>query len=393
MDIERFREACLALPRAVEEMPFGDDVLTLKVAGKCFAFVSLRGDDLDAYLKCEPEYALQLRAHYEAITPARSHLNRQHWNSVYLDRGLPSAVILHLLRHSYRRVVAGLSRSQRSPGTRSSTAPSSSLSGTLPTPLLSTSITMDTSLLEFIDQVDSTNTYLMEQIASGRRLPQLHTVVGRQQTAGRGMRGNSWVSRQGDSVTCSLLLRSDMLQGRDQFAVSELIAVAVSRTFASFMTEEQRERLSIKWPNDIYWGDRKLAGILIEHSLTGQRVDYSVVGIGMNVNDESFPPELPFAISLRMITGHSLLPMEILIRLHDQIAPLLPDFLLGHYADVHRTFMRQLYRREGFHLFTDVQGQFRAQIKDVSPEGRLVLQREDGWERAYAFKEVRFDAE
>ncbi|MBF1047348.1 MAG: biotin--[acetyl-CoA-carboxylase] ligase, partial [Porphyromonadaceae bacterium] len=92
-------------------------------------------------------------------------------------------------------------------------------------------------------------------------------------------------------------------------------------------------------------------------------------------------------------TGHSLLPMEILIRLHDQIAPLLPDFLLGHYADVHRTFMRQLYRREGFHLFTDVQGQFRAQIKDVSPEGRLVLQREDGWERAYAFKEVRFDAE
>ena len=113
MDIERFREACLALPRAVEEMPFGDDVLTLKVAGKCFAFVSLKGDDLDAYLKCEPEYALQLRAHYEAITPARSHLNRQHWNSVYLDRGLPSAVILQLLRHSYRRVVAGLSRSQR----------------------------------------------------------------------------------------------------------------------------------------------------------------------------------------------------------------------------------------------------------------------------------------
>ena len=68
MDIERFREACLALPRAVEEMPFGDDVLTLKVAGKCFAFVFLRGDDLDAYLKCEPEYAEQLRAHYEAIT-------------------------------------------------------------------------------------------------------------------------------------------------------------------------------------------------------------------------------------------------------------------------------------------------------------------------------------
>lgn len=252
---------------------------------------------------------------------------------------------------------------------------------------------MDTSLLEFIDQVASTNTYLMEQLSSGRTLPQLHTVVCRQQTAGRGMRGNSWTSRPGDSLTCSLLLRSDLLLGRDQFAVSELIALAVSRTYASFMDEQQRQTLAIKWPNDIFWGDHKLAGILIEHSLTGQRVDYSVVGIGMNINDESFPPELPAAISLRMITGRSLEPMEVLIRLHEQISLLLPDFLLGRYADVHRAFMKSLYRKEGFHLFTDIQGQFRAQIKEVSPEGRLVLQREDGWERAYAFKEVRFDAE
>ena len=72
---------------------------------------------------------------------------------------------------------------------------------------------------------------------------------------------------------------------------------------------------------------------------------------------------------------------------------LLPDFLLGRYQDVHRHYMKYLYRRDGFFLFTDIQGQFRAQIKDVTPEGRLVLQREDGWERAYAFKEVRFDAE
>ena len=113
----------------------------------------------------------------------------------------------------------------------------------------------------------------------------------------------------------------------------------------------------------------------------------------MNINDESFPPELPIAISLHMITGRSLEPMEVLIRLHEQIALLLPDFLLGRYMDVHRHYMKHLYRREGFHLFTDINGQFRAQIKDVTAEGRLVLQREDGWERAYAFKEVRFDAE
>ncbi len=252
---------------------------------------------------------------------------------------------------------------------------------------------MDTSLLEFIDQVDSTNTYLTGQIASGRDLPQLHTVVCRQQTAGRGMRGNTWTSRPGDSLTFSILLRSDMLQGKQQFAVSELAAWAVMRTFASYMTDDQKQQLRVKWPNDIFYGDRKLAGILIEHSLTGARVDYSVIGIGMNINDEAFPPELPSAISLRMITGRSLEPMEVLIRLHSELAQLLPDFLLGRYQDVHRRYMKYLYRRDGFFLFTDIQGQFRAQIKDVTPEGRLVLQREDGWERAYAFKEVRFDAE
>ena len=252
---------------------------------------------------------------------------------------------------------------------------------------------MDTSLLEFIDQVDSTNTYLTGQIASGRDLPQLHTVVCRQQTAGRGMRGNTWTSRPGDSLTFSILLRSDMLQGKQQFAVSELAAWAVMRTFASYMTDDQKQQLRVKWPNAIFYGDRKLAGILIEHSLTGTRVDYSVIGIGMNINDEAFPPELPTAISLRMITGRSLEPMEVLIRLHSELSQLLPDFLLGRYQDVHRHYMKYLYRRDGFFLFTDIQGQFRAQIKDVTPEGRLVLQREDGWERAYAFKEVRFDAE
>ncbi|WP_297192108.1 biotin--[acetyl-CoA-carboxylase] ligase [uncultured Porphyromonas sp.] len=252
---------------------------------------------------------------------------------------------------------------------------------------------MDTSLLEFIDQVESTNTYLMQQIASGRTLPQLHTVVCRQQTAGRGMRGNTWTSRPGDSLTFSFLLRSEHLLGKQQFAVSELAAWAVMRTFAYYMTDEQKTKLTVKWPNDIFYEDRKLSGILIEHSLTGQQIDYSVIGIGMNINDEAFPPELPLAVSLRMITGRNLEPMEVLIRLHTELSTLLPDFLLGRYQEVHRHYMKHLYRREGFHLFTDVDGQFRAQIKDVTAEGRLVLQREDAWERAYAFKEVRFDAE
>ena len=112
MDISVIREYCLSLPLATEDMPFGDEVVTLRVCGKIFAMLSLT-DTTRVSLKCEPLYAEELRErHPSAICPAW-HMNKRHWNDVRLDSDLPTALVFHLVRHSYNRVVSGLSARER----------------------------------------------------------------------------------------------------------------------------------------------------------------------------------------------------------------------------------------------------------------------------------------
>lgn len=112
MDISVIREYCLSLPLATEDMPFGDEVVTLRVCGRIFAMLNLT-DTSHVSLKCEPQYAEELRERYpSAICPAW-HMNKRHWNDVRPDYGLPSSLVYRLIRHSYNRVIAGLPRSMR----------------------------------------------------------------------------------------------------------------------------------------------------------------------------------------------------------------------------------------------------------------------------------------
>lgn len=252
---------------------------------------------------------------------------------------------------------------------------------------------MTTDRFLFLDEAASTNSYLMEMLQQDRNLPQLFAVVARNQTQGRGQRGNSWYTSAGKNLTFSFLIRNGYIAPQDQYAVSELVAYGLLKTIARYLDEDQAYKLKIKWPNDIYYEDKKIAGILIEHSITGEQIDYSVAGIGLNLNEEFFPADIPNPISLKQITGESYDPDEVLRRLMKRYGFMIEEFLLGNYAEVHREYMRRLYRRRGLHPFTDVQGHFLASIKDVLPTGQIVLQREDGTESTYAFKEVQFDAE
>lgn len=252
---------------------------------------------------------------------------------------------------------------------------------------------MTTDRFLFLDEAASTNSYLMEMLQQDRNLPQLFAVVARNQTQGRGQRGNSWYTSAGKNLTFSFLIRNGYIAPQDQYAVSELVAYGLLKTIARYLQEDQSYKLKIKWPNDIYYEDKKIAGILIEHSITGEQIDYSVAGIGLNLNEESFPADIPNPISLKQITGESYDPDEVLRRLMKRYGFMIEEFLLGNYAEVHREYMRRLYRRRGLHPFTDAQGNFLASIKDVLPTGQIVLQREDGAESTYAFKEVQFDVE
>jgi predicted DNA-binding protein (MmcQ/YjbR family) len=112
MDQYQLKTQCLALPGAVEEFPFGDEVSVFKVGGKMFALCPLDGEPLQLSVKCEPDLAVQLRASYPAIAPGY-HLNKRHWNTITLDGSLPDHLVTDLLGDSYDLVVASLPKARR----------------------------------------------------------------------------------------------------------------------------------------------------------------------------------------------------------------------------------------------------------------------------------------
>jgi predicted DNA-binding protein (MmcQ/YjbR family) len=112
MDLEQFRKYCLSKPGAVEEMPFGDDVLVFKVGAKMFALAPLDEIPATANLKCDPDLALELRDRYEQVQPGY-HMNKKHWNTVRIESGIPAAELRKMIDHSYELVAEGLPRAKR----------------------------------------------------------------------------------------------------------------------------------------------------------------------------------------------------------------------------------------------------------------------------------------
>ncbi len=211
------------------------------------------------------------------------------------------------------------------------------------------------------------------------------------QTAGRGQQGNSWYASEGLNLLPSFLVRFPRLFSPMVWALSELTALAVWHTVSSFL--EDPTELRIKWPNDIYYKNRKLAGILIGHSLVSKRVDFSVIGIGLNVNEADFPPTLPNPISLLQINGT---PPDL-----QEVRKVLYDYMGRYLVEVetlsptinlfHLEYLDKLYRRDCPSTFRDMRtGQFFCGIiRDVQPDGRLVVMGEDRL-RYFAFKEVEY---
>jgi BirA family biotin operon repressor/biotin-[acetyl-CoA-carboxylase] ligase len=147
-------------------------------------------------------------------------------------------------------------------------------------------------------EVNSTNMYAMEKLYAG--LAENGDVfITDFQSAGKGQRGKTWHAAPGESILMSLILASGQLTTSQTFRISAAMAVGVK----FFLEDLTKHSFSIKWPNDLYQGDRKAGGILIENVVNNGRLRWTVVGIGLNINQQSFPPELPNAISAAMLTG------------------------------------------------------------------------------------------
>lgn len=249
----------------------------------------------------------------------------------------------------------------------------------------------------YIRQTNSTNTLLREQYSDA--LPHLYTIRTDFQTAGRGQAGNGWESEDGKNLLFSTLLRCDVA-ATEQFGLTMAVSVAMIEMLSHYLPAEQ---LRIKWPNDIYYGDKKLSGILVENVLMGARVGYSIAGIGLNVNQLVFRSKAPNPISMQQITGKKYDVEELL----EAYLAMLKRQLEVDPEGLKAEYMAHLYRREGWYPYVErevsvaptmiVSGDekaenqaFMAELADVDSTGELVLRKENGEICKYHFKQIRF---
>ena len=205
------------------------------------------------------------------------------------------------------------------------------------------------------------------------------------QTAGRGQRGTVWESAPGENLLFGIVFRPTFLPAAQQFCLSEALALAVADAVG-----QHTDGISVKWPNDIYWHDRKLAGMLLEHTLRGSRIAHTLAGVGLNVNQREFAGDAPNPVSLRQVVGHGVPRAALLESILQHFEANYFMLQRGGAEQLHARYLQCLYRREGWHAYRDGNGPFTARIAGISPQGVLTLERPDGQTNGYAFKEVSF---
>lgn len=256
----------------------------------------------------------------------------------------------------------------------------------------------------YIKQTYSTSTLLREQYSDA--LPHLYTIRTDFQTAGRGQAGNSWESEAGKNLLFSSLLRYEGIHATKQWRLSMLVSVALWDTLSKYLPPEP---LTIKWPNDIYYGDKKLVGILIENSLTGQYVGSSIVGIGVNLNQTEWQSNAPNPISMKQITGREYHAETIL---NEWIAAI-KSWEMRTTEQITSAYLQRIYRREGWHWYAEREVSieptniliasspnsritssphrpFLATFVGITQQGELILKTENNEQKTYHFKQIRF---
>lgn len=240
-----------------------------------------------------------------------------------------------------------------------------------------------------LEETDSTNSYLRKLAAADRT--QLGTaltiVTAENQTAGRGQGTNTWESEPGQNLIFSILCHPVFVPIAAQFVISEGIALAIRDALASLLPDGAT---TIKWPNDIYYADRKICGILIENSLSAGHIRDCIIGIGIDVNQQEFHSDAPNPISLRQILGHDVDREVLLQNIIQRFTANLAELENGNYGTIAARYMNVLYRLHGFHAYQDAEGPFEAAIVEVEDDGHLILRDRNDRIRSYAFKEVSF---
>lgn len=231
-----------------------------------------------------------------------------------------------------------------------------------------------------LDETDSTS----NQLKLHTQVKEMTVLIAEYQTAGRGQRGNSWESERGANLAFSILTAPKGVNASHQFILSQAISLAILETLKDYHCD-----FRIKWPNDIYWHDKKMGGILIENELMGKRIDRCIIGIGLNINQKEFISNAPNPISLSQITEKRENREQILLALLNRFHAYLEQIAQGIIQPIIEDYHQALYRNDGFYPYRDEKGIFLARIDHVEPQGVICLKDEKGDFRYYAFKEIK----
>jgi len=258
-----------------------------------------------------------------------------------------------------------------------------------------------------LQSIDSTNKYAMGLIHSthlteGHGEPQHGMAIfTHEQTNGKGQRGKTWVSDKRTNIALSILLNPYQLRISDQFKLSVCVAVSVHNFFSNYAGDETK----IKWPNDLYWRDRKAGGVLIENIIGSEKSEvrslmsevrsqkselwkWAVIGIGININQTSFLPELLNPVSLKQITGKTFEPVELakeLCSILDTNYQLLID---GEFDGLFKYYHHHLYKKHEKVKLKKGNRVFETTIKGISETGQLITHH--SFEERFEFGEVEW---
>jgi BirA family biotin operon repressor/biotin-[acetyl-CoA-carboxylase] ligase len=234
-----------------------------------------------------------------------------------------------------------------------------------------------------LQQTDSTNNYAMQMVRDGMA-QNGQAVLAYHQTAGKGQRTKSWISEDGKGLNLSILASAEFLTPANGFPLLAATAVAVTEE----LFETTGKEFKIKWPNDLYWNDRKAGGILTQSVIQGSVWKWAVIGIGINVLQENFPSELPNPVSLKQISGTNIDIRTLAENIRNRLMQHLVKLKAEGFDQIHGEYLKRLYKLEKNVLFKYKDQEMNLFIRGVSKEGMLETGNEEHVQ--YAFGELEW---
>lgn len=241
---------------------------------------------------------------------------------------------------------------------------------------------METKMIR-LKEIDSTNRFLKQLDSYDEDA--LTIAVADYQTAGKGQGSHTWEGEAGKNLLFSIMVCPHWVPVRQQFLLSEAGALAIKDALDTYA-----DGFTLKWPNDVYWNDKKISGTLIETSVDSKGIKRCIFGIGLNINQEVFVSDAPNPVSLCQIVGHEVDREEVLDKIIEAFKKYYGLLRRADYMDVSGIYYLSLYRRKGFHWYEDKDGKFEGAFVEVEDDGHLILHDKQGVIRSYAFGEIKY---